>query len=324
MRRSIQTRALISVAAGGSCLQGTYHRSHGDFLAPSDSCKEGRTGVVLLNPGFLPRSGHGDSAVYWADSFAKIGYPSFRFDLPGLGDSDKDVPENLLGFINEGGFAPVVSGIVTELVERYNLAGVVLMGLCAGSVTALHAAAASPACKGVILMDPYFFLQTERSKMRSGLSRWALSSRLGAVAGDLYDVVRNLRLHLRGNKLPNNANLRLIRCWTQLASMGTPILVLRAPAYKAQNIKPRLGDFDYFDYLHGLSKPCSRIAVEFVEGTNHSFADPLGRTAVRRHGERWLNAHFPLSNGGAALNCDEGVTEQNERNKNCAQVHSPI
>jgi pimeloyl-ACP methyl ester carboxylesterase len=264
---------------------------------------------MFLNPGFLPRSGHADSAVYWADSFANAGYPSFRFDLPGLGDSYQAPPENLLYSINAGGFAPIVSIMVKELAERYSLAGVVLMGLCAGAVTALHAAAVSQECKGVILLDPYFFLLAERTKIRNELSHWALRSRLGWLTGDLYDVLRNIRLLLHGNRAPKNANMPLIRCWTQLASAGTPILVLRAPGHKAPDTKPRVGDFDYYAYLHSLSGPRSRIEVEFVEGTNHTFTDGLGQAAVRRHGERWLNTHFPLieRENIVALSLQQGI-----------------
>lgn len=88
MNAAIETRELISVAFGGIRLWGTYHRSHGGRSGvPEDLAEKHRVGVLFLNPGFQPRAALGDSPVYWADSFAKCGYPSFRFDLPGLGDS---------------------------------------------------------------------------------------------------------------------------------------------------------------------------------------------------------------------------------------------
>src|SRR6202034_2178754 len=57
-------------------------------------------GVLFLNPLSTPRALIGDTAVYWASSFAAQGYPSLRIDLPGLGDSYGELPKDLLTFIN--------------------------------------------------------------------------------------------------------------------------------------------------------------------------------------------------------------------------------
>ena len=292
---SIGMRELITVAAGGACLRGTYHKPLGDRPDSGTNTGEGdRIGVVFLNPGFLPRSGHADSAVYWADSFAKSGYPSFRFDLPALGDAEGSFPPRMLDFVNTGGYAPIVSAAVKILAARFKLAGVVMIGLCAGSVTALFTAAASQECRGLVLMDPYFFRPEERTKLRVGLSRWASWSRLGGFASNLYDRLRYITLLFQKNRPPRNANFPLLRCWKQLASNGTPILVLKAPGFKAPDLKPRVGDFDYLGYLQGLSGRGSRVDVELIPGTNHSFGDGVGRAAVRQHAEQWLNAYFPL------------------------------
>ena len=251
-------------------------------------------GVLFVNPGFLPRAGHADSAVYWADSFAKCGYPSFRFDLPALGDAEGDFPRKMLDFVNTGGYAPIVSAAVKVLVERFQLTGVVIIGLCAGSVTALFTASASKECRGLVLMDPYFFRPEERTKIRVGLSRWASLSRLGGLASNLYDRLRYISLLFQRNRPPRNANFPLLRCWKQLASSGTPILVLKAPGFKAPDLKPRVGDFDYLGYLQASSGRGSRVVVELIAGTSHSFGDSVGKAAVRQHIGQWLNAYFPL------------------------------
>lgn len=297
MNSAIETRELITVDVGGICLRGTYHRPHDDRSnSQADLGTSNRTGVLFLNHGFLPRTAPGDSAVYWADSFANCGYPSFRFDLPGLGDSDGDVPAQMLDFVNAGGYAPVLSATVKKLVERFNLSGIVIMGHCAGAVTALYtAAAATKECRGLVLTDPYFFLPRERTKIREELSYWASWSRIGALTSNLYYCLKHIRLLVRRNRPPRNANLALLRCWNQLASAGLPMLVMKAPALKARGIKPRMGEFDYLGYLQTLSGRGSRIAVKFIEGTDHSFADAVGRTAIRQHTEQWLNACFPTT-----------------------------
>ncbi len=105
--------------------------------------------------------------------------------------------------------------------------------------------------------------------------------------------LRYVGLLLSGNKLPRNANFPLLRCWKQLTSAGTPILVLKAPAVKSQGLKPRTGVFDYLAYLQASSGRRSRVDVHFLEGTNHSFADHEGCRAVRHHTMRWLKDCFP-------------------------------
>ena len=284
------------MAVGGICLRGTYHRSEDDGSGSQAGAGQGsRIGILFLNHGFLPRAAPGDSAVYWADSLAKSGFPSFRFDLPGLGDSDGDVPAQMLDFVNAGGYAPILSATVKELVERFGLSGIVIMGHCAGAVSALYTAAVSKDCRGLVLTDPYFFLPSERTKIREDLSRWSSWSRLGALTSNIYYYLRHIRLLVSGNRPPRNANLPLLRCWNQLATAGMPMLVLKAPALKARGIRPRIGEFDYLGYLQALSGRGSRVVIQFVEGTNHSFADVVGRAAIRQHAQAWLNACFPAT-----------------------------
>jgi len=288
----IPTRQIVTLSVDGNCLYGTYHKAYDSTSALGSPDESNRVGVLFLNPGFLPRAS--PSAVYWAESFAKSGYPAFRFDLPGLGDSAGDIPERMLDHVSAGGYGPVLSAIVKQLAERFGLSGVVLMGLCSGAVTALFTAAITQECAGVVLMDPYFFLPQERMKIRNELSRWATWSRLGGFVSDIYHRVRHMRQLFRRNKLPGNANRPLLRCWTKLTSGRVPILILKAPAVKTRGIKPRVGEFDYLEYLQANSGRNSRVTVEFIEGTNHSFADPVGIEAVRQHTEAWLNECFPV------------------------------
>jgi pimeloyl-ACP methyl ester carboxylesterase len=303
VKGSIETRELITVDVGDIRLRGTYHRSHEDRSGSQAGPEtRNRIGVLFLNHGFLPRAAPGDSAVYWAESFANCGYPSFRFDLPGLGDSDGDIPAQMLDIVNAGGYAPMLAATVKDLVARFSLSGVVIMGHCAGAVTALYTAAISKECKGVVATDPYFFLTRERTKIREELSQWSSWSRIGALTSDIYYCLKYIRLLSLRNRPPRNANLSLLRCWNQLASAGMPILVMKAPAVKAHGIKPRIGEFDYLGYLDALSGRGSRVVVKFIEGTNHSFADVVGRAAIRQHAEEWLNAYFPIT--GAANHPD--------------------
>jgi pimeloyl-ACP methyl ester carboxylesterase len=297
MRNAIGDRELIVLDGLGVRLQGTYHRPADRRSGePADHANLDRVGVLFVNSLSMPRAASGDSAVRWAESIAKQGYPSFRIDLPGLGDSEGEASIDLLDIVNAGGFASVAAAAANQLVKRFGLSGVVFFGHCAGSVSALYAGAASSDCKGLILLDPYFYLpRAERPRVRQQLSDWARSSRMGTLASDLYDRIRNLSSHLRGSALPANANTHLLAGWKQVASTGLPILFLKAPGIKAQGSKPRLGEFDYIDHVLKLAGRKKSIAVEFVESADHSFANREGREAVEQHIAGWLAANFPLS-----------------------------
>ncbi len=287
LKAAIETRELITVSVNGVRLRGTYHK-------PQDSgADESRVGLFFFNPGFLPRAGTGDSAVDFAGSCARRGYPTFRFDLPGLGDADGEPPLNLLDYINAGKYAPVLAATFKELKKRYNLPGIVVIGHCAGAVSALYTAVSSKECCGMVMLDPYFFLPKARPKLRHELSAWAGSSWLGGRLSKVFDLLKLMRRTLAGRKLPSNANVPLLSCWKQVAGSGMPILILKAPAPKSSGLKPTPGEFDYCAYLLTLIGRGSRVVLDLIEGSNLSFADLKGRAAVQQKTQMWLNTYFP-------------------------------
>jgi len=311
VKSAIGTREILEVEDGGIRLRGTFHNSPGGW--PSSPTDRGgmQIGVFLLNPGVLPRAATGNTAVYWADSLARRGYPSFRFDFPGLGDSDGELPQEVIDFqtlVNEGGHASILSRLVSGLVERFNLRGMVVLGHCAGAVSAIHAAVSNTSIKGLILLDPYFHVQQKIGR-RSVLSQWKQqhmrtleSEPDGSGAGDrhrlraalysgihgVYGGLKSIRKLMRGKELPDNANLPLIRSWNQLGAGSLPMLVLRAGSST-----PKSGEFDYLGYLLPRLNREGRVSFRAIAATTHSFAEPLGREGVRESAEEWLTAHFP-------------------------------
>jgi pimeloyl-ACP methyl ester carboxylesterase len=314
MLEAIERRELFVLDGLAVRLQGTYHpAADSSSELPASQGGRDRIGVLFVNSLSLPRAASGDSAVHWADSIAELGYPAFRIDLPGLGDSAGEASTDLLDIVNAGGLAAVTAAAVRHLVDRFGLTGMVVFGHCAGSVSALYASVASPECKGLILLDTYFHLpQASRPRVRQELSDWARRSRIGRFLSNGYDRARNLRLRLRGRALPGNANTQLLACWKQVATAGLPILLLQAPGIKAQGSKPRVGEFDYIDHVMKLAGRKNRVSVEFVECADHSFANREGRSVVQSHIATWLVSHFPLTGfnlsakGTASLRVSEG------------------
>lgn len=304
MEKSIEARELIVLDRLGVPIRGTYHKvHHATHGAQLEVNRKGRVGILFLNGLAATRASTGDSAVHWADLFAKRGYPSFRIDLPGYGDSAGDPPSDLLEFINQGGYASPASAAIKEIVTRFSLSGVVIVGHCSGSVSAVYTAAASAECKGLVLLDPYFHLpQTTQPEFRRQLHFWAMQSRFGGFLSKVFDVLKEISLRLHAS-VPNNTNFPLVRCWKTLTSKQLPILILKVPAWKGTGTKRRVGEFDFLNYVLGLAGRKNQVTVHFTEGANHSFANDLGRQAFLQHTQAWLNTYFPLSeNEKAAVN----------------------
>lgn len=295
MEEKIEARELIVLDTPEGIIQGTYHKPHEEsFRTQSHLSRRERIGVLFLSGLSATRASDGDAAVYWADSSAALGYPSVRLDLPGYGDSDTDPPADWLSFINQGGYAPIISRDIKQLMARFNLSGVVIVGHCAGAVSAVYTAAENKDCKGLVLLDPYFFLPPaiKQKKIRNRLSLRFLQGNIGRVLSKIPALLKESRLLLRGNALPENANDSLLRCWGKLASTGIPILILKAPGKKTTGIKPGIGEFDYFEHVLKLAAGNNDVGIKLASGSNHGFSNRMGREAVRQSMEDWLAGYF--------------------------------
>jgi pimeloyl-ACP methyl ester carboxylesterase len=306
VKDSFPGRGLFTLEALGVRVQGTCHLPRYEIGRTEAKHSDSDVPGILLLSGLLsPRTAVGDSMVYWANSFAKAGYKCFRVDLPGSCDSGGDAPAELTTFINSGGYEAVTIEILKQIVARYSLSSMVIMGHCSGAVTAVYAAAGCKYCHGLILTEPYFhLLPPAATKTREVISDWAGRNRFGGVLSDILDRFKELRLRLRTSELPGNANFPLLERWSSLASSALPILVLKVPGPKASGNKPRVGEFDYLEYVADLAGARGRVEMLAIEGVLHSFADRIGRAIVRDHGLKWLSAHFPPAKTEVSLPVD--------------------
>jgi pimeloyl-ACP methyl ester carboxylesterase len=287
------TRQLISLNVNGTVLRGTYHQPAAT-QDPEDRELGEKIAVLFMNSLSSTRSLIGDAGVYWAEAFAAEGYPCYRIDLPGLGDSDGDRPNDLLRFTNEGGYANAAASVVKQLVQSRGLLGIVIFGHCAGATTAIYAASLAKECKGLILVEPYFSLpKVLTSSLRPELVNWARDSRIGSFVRNVYDRIRELPRAIGKGNLPRNANFALIaRCKRVLAS-GLPVMILTAAQPPmAGRTAPKTGAFDYLKYIRGLSTRNGQFTVNTIAETDHSFANLAGRLAVRHSVQSWLSRSF--------------------------------
>jgi pimeloyl-ACP methyl ester carboxylesterase len=275
----------------GAMVRGTYHKPASErFSGPLNEREQSRLGLVFLNSLSPTRAANGDAAVDLADSFARLGYPAFRLDLPGFGDSEGDPPPDLQSYVNLGQYAPLASAKLDELAARFNLPGVILVGHCAGTVNVLYTAAVSGISKGIILMGAYFHLP----------------------AGSIIPPGMDPRLtESEDASLPENANHALLRAWKKLAATGMPILMLKELERKSPRAQAKIGEFDFFDYVMKIAGPESCVELKVSEGANHSFGNHLGKLVVREQTAEWLQVHFALGQATEKA-IDSALIEQSE------------
>jgi dienelactone hydrolase len=105
--------------------------------------------VVVLNSGIIHRVGSNRVAVTLARAFAELGVTTLRFDLAGIGDSERrrDVPS----------LRDSVERDVTDALDfcagKVGSQSFVLMGLCSGAYDAFHAARGDARVVGALLVD---------------------------------------------------------------------------------------------------------------------------------------------------------------------------
>lgn len=111
------------------------------------------TGMLLLNAGILHRVGNCRLSVRVARRLAEAGFPSYRFDFSGMGDSERR-DDGLTGLAASH---DEVREAIRLFRETTGTDRVVLFGLCRGADVAVRAAADLPEVAGLALIDPYVY-----------------------------------------------------------------------------------------------------------------------------------------------------------------------
>jgi alpha-beta hydrolase superfamily lysophospholipase len=305
-------RSVVRVEAGPDNLVGTGHfRVESGGIAVMR-----RIAFVLLNAGRAPRAGNSDLSARLADHLAELGFPTFRIDLPGLGDSPGPPPEaDFFARVLNGRNDDATDDLVRSLCHTYQLDGVVLGGLCAGAVTSLRVASGgTPGLLGLLLLEPNFRVtvqvdttasaevKTERRRMRDKLIKKV--RRHLSLTGSLYFLTGENRVaHLLapaqpwlrarltaliGHALPRDTNVEMVVCWGRALGRRLPTLLITAEGKVEDRTCSRI--------LEGLP-PTDRKLVDRVPiaDTNHILTGGSARQIVLEEVGRWALRTFPES-----------------------------
>ncbi len=313
-------RHALQLEIENSILFGTLHDQESQIPASGQPDSK-RTGILLISFGQQPRSWVGDLGCSIADRLCASGYPTFRFDMPGLGDSPGDIPvhfEELAREIQLGEHERPLQALCEQLVDLFSLKGIVVGGFCGGSVTALYSInARSPILRGLVLLEPemalvrtsasidqsrYMPLTVDNFQERANLfwkRLFSLDSWFRLFSGkadlgfwfDLFDSATRKLINIgrRNRPLPVETNFRMLNSWQLARRLKTPTLVIsvgsqnRRKYYRAYGMEP------------GVSNIRNRLCWIEVPDTTHALLTGGAKEAVGIHLENWIRETFPSS-----------------------------
>lgn len=124
-----------------------------------------RVGVNLLNPGIKYRVAPNRLNVKLARRLCQNGYYVLRFDPAGIGDSEGELPENVLvpdiwEKIERGLFVNDTIASNDFFTKKYGLNEIILIGNCGGAITALLTSAEDARVNALCLIDIPINLRT--------------------------------------------------------------------------------------------------------------------------------------------------------------------
>lgn len=122
--------------------------------------------VLLLSPGIKNRVAPHRLYVKMAHRFCELGFPVFRFDPEGVGDSEGELQERLTadiyGSIQVGRFINDTISAMDWLERKYKVSRFILSGLCGGAITGLLAGAKDNRVDGLLSLGMPVILDSSR------------------------------------------------------------------------------------------------------------------------------------------------------------------
>lgn len=304
------------------------HMLHGIVHLPDDSYRK-QTGILLLSPGVKMRVAPHRMYNKMAALFSALGYPVFRFDFFGLGDSEGEAREEMLsdlyGHIQTGRYIEDTRQAIQWMVNHCGIEQFILAGLCGGAITGLLAARSDEKVRGLLGLgipvivegtniDRLEFLteaelNTLETKYGSKLFDRKAWMRLLSFKSDYRLLGRILRRTFkksiqRATKLANasagsavgevqssdDSNPLFAPAFFDMISSGRPIYLIFS-----ESDRHRLNFEEKFlgRYRHELEKHKTLWETATIPEANHVLTMPAWQEQMLDLSQRWLDRHFP-------------------------------
>jgi pimeloyl-ACP methyl ester carboxylesterase len=151
----------------------------GIYTQAQNTSDQKRPTILFLNSGLLPHIGPYRLYVKLARIFAKQGYNCFRFDLSGIGDSEKHKDSRLYKLQHKQD----IKDVINFLDSTHNDQEFVALGICTGADNAHRTMASDDRVVGAVSIDGYtyptkrYYFNLYAPKLLS-LSSWLTMAKL--------------------------------------------------------------------------------------------------------------------------------------------------
>lgn len=263
--------------------------------------------AVLTNSGVIPRAGPHRMNVHLARRFAKMGIPSIRFDMSGLGDSRR-----------ASGTLPIVAqwiadtrNVMDAAAERFRCSRFFMIGFCSGAEVAYQVALEDERMRAALLWDLYAYPTPEHE-----LRKLAFRLRRAGLAGALEKAVARVRPLLeRGRGAAEQASAEGAYADSAEAEVPSTALLREEYARRLQRLADRHvelciafcgGEPEWFSHrrqFRDMFRGCAfvdQVAFEFLETCDHLLTRREAQQIFSDATVRWLERRVLPALGASA------------------------
>lgn len=278
-----------------------------------------KTGIILLSPGIKNRVAPHRLYVKMAKTFCNLGFPVFRFDPEGLGDSDGNIDEkytaDLFGLIQSGKFVEDTKTAMNWMSKQAIASQFVLGGLCGGALTGLLTAAEDKRATGILSLGmpvtidssdgnrSKFVSEGELKHLKEGYFRKFSSAkawlRFLSFRSDYKVIVRSLMTdRKKTNKIKqkfdpicenDNFNRLFLVAWRQVVSTQRKLLMVFSEVDRHNwDFKEKFQD----QYPADFEKGRSMCKIHIIKNANHILSFPEWQEEMMNVCTDWLKNGF--------------------------------
>lgn len=277
-----------------SALVGVYTHTQ-----ESQQDQDGRPVVLLLNSGLLSNVGPYRLYVRLARHFSNIGFNTFRFDISGIGDSERR-SDNLARDKQQ---VEDIQVAMDYIQRKFNKRHFVVMGICTGADNAHRAMLADTRIRGAVGIDGYYFKtpryyfnDLKNSKIPKLFKRQAWKSRLSTLRAYVNRI--------RGKQsAPNFESVTIPFRWTVPSRTKTASEYRAFIERDASNLCIFTGSWPYnYKDQHADAFPDitfgDNIQILYLENTDHVFPLSQDRQLLTNSVSAWLLDRFVARSNG--------------------------
>ncbi|TFW03104.1 hypothetical protein E4K72_13075 [Oxalobacteraceae bacterium OM1] len=250
-----------------------------------------RTGIVLFNAGIVHRVGPHRINVRLARVLARIGIPSIRFDLGGLGDSGRSGGD--AGF--EAQAQQDIKAAMTTLGAAAGVQRFGLFGFCSGAFHSYHTALADERVTGVLLYDAFRYA-TPRSHLNRVLLRFrqhgVVRNTLRIAGRTLTQCMQRLKARVSSNPAARASSISFIADTTTPSDFAAGLRRLLDRQVDVAMVFAGDGfeEYNYANQFHDAMRGfgvAGRIPVAFLPEIDHVATSRDGQARLMAQVEIW-------------------------------------